>query len=399
MSFSKLEPKKMLERASQHIFSTGVEDSATELCKANMQFGLAKMQIAQEHYGLEPDATFISTPDETVTRNRERWNQGIGYGGKISWGKGKEKFVVLDVKPNACGMLIGGIEEVPDPKELLKTLYEFEKKETFINDVQVKWDFNKGNHFIDVFEVDGAVVKLPKHLVILHAGCPEMKGDNPAGSGLYFDSSSALKQVEEVIKTPFGLIHCLEGQKAQEYLKFYGVADHFAKKRREIAFTNLFNGKVICNRTHQGMINLNEIALGCHYCDDFTGLYPLSIRADVPSYLMKAKKNFTHEQIEHLGFAERAEEFGVIPRLKKANLLPHGGGYTFEDSLAVSRIFEVNKLRYFEIDLKDGIGKKIISDPKEIQYSYRGREVLLKTLEVGMGDEVASLRPIYTLKI
>jgi hypothetical protein len=49
--------------------------------------------------------------------------------------------------------------------------------------------------------------------------------------------------------------------------------------------------------------------------------------------------------------------------------------------------------------LKDGIGKKIVSDPKELEYDYRGREVLLKTLEIGMADEVATLMPIYTIKV
>ena len=125
MNLSKLDPRKVLERASEHIFSTGVEDSATALCRANMQFGLAKMHLMQEHLGAMPDATFISSPDETITRNEGRWNQGIGYGGKISWGPGKEKLTVLDVKPNACGMLVGGIESVPDPKNLLKAIYNF----------------------------------------------------------------------------------------------------------------------------------------------------------------------------------------------------------------------------------------------------------------------------------
>lgn len=59
----------------------------------------------------------------------------------------------------------------------------------------------------------------------------------------------------------------------------------------------------------------------------------------------------------------------------------------------------MNNTRYFELELKDGIGKKIISDPKDIEYDYRGREVLLKTLELGMAEEVATLMPVYTIKI
>ncbi|MFC1752374.1 hypothetical protein ACFL96_03155 [Thermoproteota archaeon] len=399
LNLAKLEPKKILERASKHIFSTGVEDSATELCKANMQFGLAKMHLLQEDHGFEPDATFISSPDETITRNAGRWNQGIGYGGKISWGTGKNKLLVLDVKPNACGMLVGGIDEIPDPKKLLETIYNFEKEDTYIKNVKVKWDFNKGNHFIDIFKVEGSLVKMPDYLVIVHCGCPEMKTPNEAGPGLYFDYSSALQQIYDKMDTPFGPIYSLSGERAKEYYKFYEFADFYAKKRREIAFKAFFDGNMICNKTHQGLINMNEIALGCHNVDDIKGLYPFSIRADLPSYLIRAKKNLTHNQIEDLGFSERAEELGVYNKLAKANLLPHGGGYTLTDSLYVDKIFEVNKTRYFEVDMKDGMGKKIISDPRDVQYSYRGREVLLKTIDIGLGEEVTTLRPIYTLKV
>ncbi|MFX0096493.1 MAG: hypothetical protein ACFE7E_01900, partial [Candidatus Hodarchaeota archaeon] len=103
----------LLKRAKDHIFSLGLRDAASRLCQANMQYGLAKFHIAQEKYGIRPDATFISAPDETVTRNKERWSSGVGYGGKITWGDGREDFMILDVMPNACGMLVGGLEKLP----------------------------------------------------------------------------------------------------------------------------------------------------------------------------------------------------------------------------------------------------------------------------------------------
>ncbi|MFC1731867.1 hypothetical protein ACFL6I_16230 [candidate division KSB1 bacterium] len=399
MKLQKKAREKMLKRGSKHIFSTGVEDSATELCKANMKYGLAKMHYLQEQFGMHPDATFISTPDETVTRNAARWNQGIAYGGKLSWGDGKDKLVVLDTKPNTCGMLVGGLNSIPSPEKLLRKIQELNKEDTYIKNVKVKWDFNKGNHFIDVFKVEMASIKLPHYMVIIHAGSPEMKSENEAGMGLYFNKSNYLQKVYKNIKTPFGPMYILTEKDAEDYYKFYQFAEEFSKKRREIAFKELFGGKVVCNHAHQGLINMNEICLGCHYVKDFKSLYPFSIRADLPSYLLKAKRNFTDTQIESLGFHERAKELGVYDRLRKANLLPHGGGYTFTDSLAVDRVFSIHNKRYFELELKDGIGKKIISDPREIQFNYRGREVYLKTLEIGLGKEAATLMPIYTVKV
>ena len=89
---------KLLRRAEQHHFSTGIDDACTKIAKANMKFGLAKMHWVQHSLGLEPNATFIGSPDETITRNVARWEQGISYGGKITWGNGREKVVHLSVR-------------------------------------------------------------------------------------------------------------------------------------------------------------------------------------------------------------------------------------------------------------------------------------------------------------
>ena len=103
----KLSESELIERAKRHIFTLGLNDVASYLCRLNMKFGLAKMHYTQYKLGMEPNATFISAPDETVTRNKVRWESGIGYGGKISWGSGEDKVIILDVMPNACGMLEG----------------------------------------------------------------------------------------------------------------------------------------------------------------------------------------------------------------------------------------------------------------------------------------------------
>lgn len=37
----------------------------------------------------------------------------------------------------------------------------------------------------------------------------------------------------------------------------------------------------ISNETHQGLINVNEIALGCHYLEKDGTLFPLTLRGDL----------------------------------------------------------------------------------------------------------------------
>ncbi|MBW2980258.1 hypothetical protein KY360_02480 [Candidatus Woesearchaeota archaeon] len=391
---------KRINIAKEHIFSTGIGDGASHLCKENMKYGIAKMHYVQEKLGMKPDATFITTPDETVTRNIGRFEAGIAYGGKVSWGNGKEKVVMLEVKPNTCGMLVGGLDSIPEPKKIIERVNQLAKEEIKIGKSTVRWDFYKGNHFIDIFKVKNAEVKLPKYAVILHAGCPELKRDNEQGFGLYWDHSNILFGMCEKIKTPVGPSYIIQGKDAEAYLKFYRYAEEFAKKRREIAYKYLFNGKkVIANICHQGLMNYNEIKLGCQQMESKKQLLPISIRADLPSYLFTGKKNFTPEQIETLGFHERGRRFGVYDRLRKFNMLPHGGGYKFSDALYVDKVFHVGHKRFYEIVMRDGMGKKIVSNMKELQFNYRNREVILKTIELGLGRPAAELEPVYVVKI
>jgi hypothetical protein len=198
--------RSLLHRAEKHIFSTGLNDGTSHICLANMKYGLAKMHVVQQKYGLAPDATFVTTPDETVSRNVGRWEQGISYGGRLSWGNGREKLVILDVKPNCCGMLVGGLNELPKPKSILRRVFDLGQKANYIDDIRVNWDFYKGNHFIDVFKVDvkDEGLKLPKYAVILHAGCPELKGETEKGMGLYWNMSKQIQGMCRIVKTPFG---------------------------------------------------------------------------------------------------------------------------------------------------------------------------------------------------
>ncbi len=393
--------KGVVARAEKFIFSTGLNDGASRLCIANMRYGLAKIHFVQKQLGMEPDATFITSPDETISRNAGRWESGFSYGGRLSWGPGHEKLMILDVKPNACGMLVGGLNTLPNPKKVVRNVYDLEHSANFIHDIQVKWDFWKGNHFIDVFKIESndSKYKFPKYAVILHAGCSEFKGPNIHGPGLYWDESPQLMKTSTKIKTPLGHVHILQGSEATEYLKFYRIAEDFAKKRRELAFKRLFgSNKIILNETHQGLKSYNEAVLGSNETDGHS-LLPVSIRADLPSYLMKGNKNLSKEVIEVLGFETRAEELGVMHRLRNANILPHGGGYTFPDSLSITNIFKIKNKRYFEIDMANSIGKKIVSNMQELQFVYRGREVVQRTLDLNLGEIKATLHPIYTLKV
>jgi hypothetical protein len=269
--------------------------------------------------------------------------------------------------------------------------------------IEIEWDFHISNHFIDLFWVKPlAEVKFSEYVFIIHSAARELRGDNPKGFGLYYDRSQILRDMAERFDTPFGPLHVLTSSPAKEYSEFYCYAEEYSKQKRILAAEALFGEfELISNETHQGLVNMNEILLGCHLLDekDPECVFPFVLRADLPAYLVKGKPNLGENDIEALGFTRRAKRVGVYNRLKKANIIPHGAGYSLPDLLDVCRVLEYDDHRYFEVDLLNDRGKEVLSDVREIPYTYRGRQVVLKTLELNMCELVAKLLPRYVLKI
>ena len=392
-----------LKRAAAHIFGTGMNDSGTKLCVANMEYGLAKIHYVQERLGVAPTATFIGTPDMTVSRNAARWANGFGYGGKLAWGTGDDELVILDTKPNACGMLVGGLSSVPAVTELIERAQKLKRESVEIDGVPIQWDFRSSNHFIDVFRVEApAEEELPEFAFISHFAAEELRGATDKGRGLYYDASPELMEIAEVIETPFGPCRILTGERAREYYEFYQYVDGLSKQKRVLAAERLFGEfELLANETHQGLLNQNELVLGCHPVppDASAALYPLALRADLPAYLVRGIPNFTPEQIEALGFRQRAVDLGVYDRLTEANVVPHGGGYVFDHLLDVIAVHEVGGERFFELDLHHDYGRKVLANVRDIPYRYRGREVASRTFGLKLAEPIAKLKPLHIMKV
>lgn len=404
-----MDRQTLLQRASEHIFSTGLEDSAARLGLANMKYGLAKIHLAQEALGMTPDATFVAAPDLTVTRNVNRWRSGFGYGGRITWGDGHQEWIPLDLKPNFCGMLVGGLHRLPARDTLLQRAQALQAEELSLDGIPLKWDFGVSNHFIALFRVtpldDSSF--LP-YAFVIHGAGSELRGENAWGDGLYWDRSERLQRKAEILDTPFGPLRLLTGQSARDYYAFCQRVDGFAKERRLLIARRLFDDLTpYSNETHQGLVSMNDMVLGSHLVGEgeettvrprLTNVFPLTLRADLPTYLVRGRPNLSDAAIERLGLGERARRLGLYHRLRSANIIPHGGGYTFPHLRDVLSVIELGQERYFELSLADD-RRQIVSDVRDLPYAYRGMEVVERVVELGLGELVARLDPVYVLKL
>ncbi len=384
-----------LERAREHCFMAGVGDVGEQLCAANMPYGIAKIHVAQRTLGLPEDATFVGAPDATVTRNVRRWSQGFGYGGRIRW---TGDFAVLDIKSNGCGMLVGTLPKVPDERDVMEAAARVVREGLQVEGIDIDYDLDEGNHFLDVCETESGDAYF-----VMHSSGHEHRGSSPFGCGMYYDQDPELAARARVIDTPWGTLSILTGDDAQWFYTSYAKIQSWNHQRREALASALFGEwDVVINATHQGLTAINEAHLGCYVFDDDDlnegTLFPLTISADLPVYLVKPRANLREDVAERVGFMERARRHGVEHRVLGANLLPHGGGYLYPQFERVEGVVEEGPdSRRFTLRETEG-GTKIIDHPREEPYAYRGREILDCMAKLELGEPVLKTHVRYVLK-
>jgi hypothetical protein len=397
-----MDRQTLLQRAVEHIFSTGLDDSGARLGLANMKYGLAKIHLAQEALGLAPNATFIAAPDLTVTRNLNRWRSGFGSGGRLTWGDGRQELIILDLKPNCCGMLVGGLDDPPTRDTMLQRVLALQAEDLSLDGISIEWDFGRSNHFMTLFRVapldDSSL--LP-YAFVMHGSGSELRGETAWGDGLYWDRSEGLRRKAEVLETPFGPLRLLTGQAARDYYTFFQQVDAFAKNRRLLIASRLFDNMTLYNNdNHQGLVGMNAMMLGTYLVrEEEETIFPLTLQAYLPAYLVRGHPNLSDAVIERLGLGERARRLSLYDRLRSADVIPHGGGYTFPHLRDVVSVIELGQEHYFELSFSAGDGRQIVSDVCDLPYAYRGMEVVERIVELGLGELVARLDPIYGFKL
>jgi hypothetical protein len=363
-----------------------------------MAYGLAKIRDVQEQLGLEPDASFVSAPDATVTRNIDRWRAGFGYGGRL---RHRGDFVVLDIKSNACGLYLGRFDELPEPEQILALVRGMSSDGSFVASTSTSWDFGFSNHFISVLQFDKPISG-SRYGVICHGSGPELRSPGPWGPGLYVNRSPRLAELATTRRTPWGPLRTLEDKAAvHEYWQGYLAAEQHSHARRRKMAETLFPDVVdVANLTHQGALAPNDYLIGS-VAEVGETIVPLALRAELPVYLLSARPSLSQTAQETLGFAERAQRMGLSEALSNANVLPHGGGYALPGYKAIDRVLELeNGKRVYVMKVGDGTEARAYHDNfRHVPFGYRGEEVLRRVEELEMGEVINRGLPLYEFMV
>jgi len=128
-------------------------------------------------------------------------------------------------------------------------------------------------------------------------------------------------------------------------------------------------------------------------------VYPLTLRPDLPAYLLRGRPNVREDVLERAGLAARAARHGLLERLGGANLLPHGGGYTYPRfGAAVETIGQRDEERRFRLEPLDGGAAALVATPRDLVPDFRGREVLERVQELELAEVAATLRPLWVAR-
>ncbi|MHA2052472.1 MAG: hypothetical protein ACW99F_02630 [Candidatus Hodarchaeales archaeon] len=388
--------------AKSNIYSWACNDLTYKIAVEVMGIGLAKMISFYKKLGEDPnDVLVVFGPDGSVTRNKERFNSGVGYGCVVV----SKKFIFPSLlHPNGCGFGLYHVNEIPKKTELMLRLKKMKQNGVQIGEKKGKWDVYQSNHFIDILRLESQRTEYQNQIpngfyVLIHSSQQTEK-----------EKLSYWKPEDFItIESSLGNIEALEGVSCKEYLSFFNTIEQYSKDKRSAIARELFGeDKITCisNPTHQGYFQENgnySMRLGLYNTLDNSGignkpLFPIGFNAYSFIYLYEGLPNilpkfWTGEQ------KDRAESKNHSRILSKINLLPHGGGYKL--NLPYSNVTTMNQENEYYFKLSDSPmeTQMFIQNIESLEYGYRGPNSVLPLVdEFNLGKRVARFVPIRVIK-
>ncbi|UCE13802.1 MAG: hypothetical protein JSV04_01180, partial [Candidatus Heimdallarchaeota archaeon] len=321
---------KLLEQARSELYSWATNDLTCQLAKEVMCIGLAKMKIFYQELELDPRIIVIFGPDGSVTRNKARFNEGVGYGCVVAT---QDYIFPSLLHPNGCGFGLYQIENMSSLRELLKNLRRLKKEGVSVGEKRGKWDVWKSNHFIDILRLDEVNPSYFQYEDWLSQGKYVLIHSSQQIETKRLSQWNADEFIR--VETPFGPVEGLTDEPLTEYLRFFQEVEIYSKKKRTSIANELFgeeNINCIANPTHQGYFQDNDyfvMRLGLYNSLNQTGeknlpLFPLAFNGYSFIYLYEGQPNIKDQYWTNNQY-NRAKELGHEDFIKQANILPHGG--------------------------------------------------------------------------
>jgi hypothetical protein len=355
-------------------------DVTMDVALTNLSHGLRKLRYVLAETG-NGDAFFIPTPDFSTTSNPARWKSGFSYGGALLW-KNSRPTAFPELRPNACGVLLGRQEE----PFCLRSLSERISKARII--FKEDWDYDRHNHFIGLYRDHSS------WYFLLHGGTKSIKSTLGLFEGASTDPLFTIYRSCQLTATPFGPLYTLHDDPAMEYFFMFKSAEAQIKKRRECLASFLFpDSRCTFHETHQGLISPTAMALGAYLLSPNCQNIPLMIAPGEPLLIVERGSSAYPDSISR----EAIEIIDSLPEQGGRWIAPHGSGDYLVDLEGFSYSEELGK-RLFFFNLNDG-SQVVDETPCSLREGYRSRKQAISAVhKLGM-KIVGALEHIATLKV
>lgn len=365
---------ELLAEARSQIHLPDELDTAGRIAAANLAFGLARLQNALGTLHPGARTTFTGSPDFTITRTVQRWRGGFAYGGILTLEPAGLGVVIPELRPNACGTLVGRLTGPAAGTMTAEALIERASK-VRAESADAVWDYSRRNHFINLYRDSES----GEQYFIVH-GCPaRIRFDSAHGPGLDYRRSEHWQPRIETVATPLGTLDLLVGADAESFWRNFLRCEALSIADRQHTAERIFGDfEVVQNTSHVGMAGRDAYYYGCHVnCPPGT-LYPVLTRPGAPAFLVEAVPGAD----------------GHVPPL------PHGTGYHLDLPEELTVTFDASGQRpVFLLGNANEGAQQAYGELSGVPFRYRSETLVDTWHQQGLLNIRQTLDMVATLKL
>lgn len=383
--------KEFLAKAENHVFSMGVQDTASHIGELVSKFFVAKMFYVQNKLGLPLHASVIQPPDATIQTFHLKFARCVPEAAKVSWSHetlGEAVFIPAEVDIDFCGMVAVGVEDEISGPQLAENILAMKKKLKHLDGLVVDTNcIQPGNHFANIYRVlDNERFNLPHFIGVAHLASDEYRDFLRD-----FVERQALK-----IETPFGDCLALIGESAEKYLEITREGSRFALKKRALIAQDIFRSdNFLANDAHYEITSPTSCIIGCNLIKEDGEPHVIVTKAGGEAYLVKGKRNLSNSVLQNCNIETDSP---IYEELLQANILPHGSGHRFVEDTEFKEVKFTEDGILYVTRLPNGT-ERVVSHYSGVPTTSRG-SILPQVLKHDLvnGDYV-TLKPLCSVKV
>ncbi|MEM8996660.1 MAG: hypothetical protein AAGF23_17880 [Acidobacteriota bacterium] len=361
----------LLIEARRRIHLPTHADVSARIAAANLSYGLARVLAAVRTLVPDADVSYRASPDFTITRTVKRWKGGFAYGGETVLETGGVEVVIPELRPNACGTLVGRLEKPITTDQMIRRASALRAEST-----DMVWDYSRRNHFINLYFSR----ERGEQVFVIH-GCPaRIRLDTEDGPGIDANKSAYWKSHIEEVPSPLGGLGVLVGENARRFWTNFRRCELLSLADRTATAERIFGPfEEVQNVSHVGMSSPCSYYHGCHVDGAPGSLYPVLTKPGAPVYLVEATRD-----------GDRG----------KARLLPHGTGYSLDFPEPLREEMDPDQLRpIFLLGEPDRGGQQVYGDVSSVPFAYREPGLVTDWQDQGLLSIRETLIPLVTAKL